>query len=399
MEQLNEYYRRALADADRRYASRLEGSATWMYRVAKALRPVTHNLRAVRDTVQVARQYGAAAAAYSNVSPLRQVAQQVRLHQQNGIAGEQYYLYMLYSRPEEARFYVHGTRLWMLLEWLSEAVSPADVELLCDKKRFHDHGTAHGLSVIPVYAVLTKHEVTWVDALRDEVDAKEDLFSKPVDGFKGKGAQHWPKVNGGYRGSSGEALALDDLLRMIGQEARWRAQLLQPYLVDHASLRHLTGFSLLSRARIVTYRAPSAQAALLEAHLGISIKDVAVSSTSDGGSLVAPIDLHTGRLGGAINRVDPARIMERVATHPGTGHSITGYQLPDWDAAVDLVLRAHDTLPSIPFVGWDVGFTDSGPVLIEGNVRWGGTSTQAAPGVPLGKTPFVKVFNDIAAGV
>ena len=46
-----------------------------------------------------------------------------------------------------------------------------------------------------------------------------------------------------------------------------------------------------------------------------------------------------------------------------------GLTLPDWVACRSLVLRAHAAFPGpVPLLGWDVAFTDTGPVAIETNV-------------------------------
>jgi len=57
-----------------------------------------------------------------------------------------------------------------------------------------------------------------------------------------------------------------------------------------------------------------------------------------------------------------------------------------------LVIEAHETLQGIPFIGWDVAFTDQGPLLIEGNQGFGAESLQVASGIPLGKTKFAQYY-------
>ena len=50
-----------------------------------------------------------------------------------------------------------------------------------------------------------------------------------------------------------------------------------------------------------------------------------------------------------------------------TGTPIKGFQFPDWDKATDLVKRASMVIPQVAYIGWDVAFSDKGPVLVEGN--------------------------------
>ncbi len=57
----------------------------------------------------------------------------------------------------------------------------------------------------------------------------------------------------------------------------------------------------------------------------------------------------------------------RYETHPDSGRSIVDFEVPMWDQVVDLVTRAAQEVPTVPYVGWDVAVTPDGPVLIEGN--------------------------------
>lgn len=66
--------------------------------------------------------------------------------------------------------------------------------------------------------------------------------------------------------------------------------------------------------------------------------------------------------------------------HPDTGRRIGGVRLPDFAAAIDIVLRAARRI-ACPIVGWDVGFSTTGPVLIEGNTRPGFIGNETAQGV------------------
>lgn len=56
--------------------------------------------------------------------------------------------------------------------------------------------------------------------------------------------------------------------------------------------------------------------------------------------------------------------------HSITNHIYAGTIIPFWQEAKKLVIHAHEALPEIPTIGWDVAITPSGPVLIEGNDNW-----------------------------
>jgi hypothetical protein len=48
-----------------------------------------------------------------------------------------------------------------------------------------------------------------------------------------------------------------------------------------------------------------------------------------------------------------------------------GFEVPFWREALDLVRKASLLFTGLPImqVGWDIGFTESGPVIIEANPR------------------------------
>lgn len=54
--------------------------------------------------------------------------------------------------------------------------------------------------------------------------------------------------------------------------------------------------------------------------------------------------------------------------HPVSGVDFVGFELPDYEAAVDMVKRAALEVEQIKYVGWDVALTVDGPVLVEGNI-------------------------------
>jgi hypothetical protein len=78
----------------------------------------------------------------------------------------------------------------------------------------------------------------------------------------------------------------------------------------------------------------------------------------------------------------------RTERHPDTGGRLAGFRLPHWSEALALCLKAHASFSAYAYVGWDVAFTDDGPVLVEGNLRWGVESMQRAHYRPLGETLF-----------
>ena len=44
--------------------------------------------------------------------------------------------------------------------------------------------------------------------------------------------------------------------------------------------------------------------------------------------------------------------------------------LPHWDTVLRYTKVAHQACSNFVFIGWDVAFTEQGPMLLEGNANW-----------------------------
>ena len=81
------------------------------------------------------------------------------------------------------------------------------------------------------------------------------------------------------------------------------------------------------------------------------------------GGMVAPVDEKTGIV--KDRAIDKQKNL--YASHPYTGSPIQGFQFPQWEQAMEMVKQAATMVPEMGYVGWDVAFSDKGPVLVEGN--------------------------------
>lgn len=53
--------------------------------------------------------------------------------------------------------------------------------------------------------------------------------------------------------------------------------------------------------------------------------------------------------------------------HPMTGMRFADVKIPDVDKAFAMCIEAAKKIPQVRYIGWDVAFTDRGPVIVEGN--------------------------------
>ncbi len=86
-----------------------------------------------------------------------------------------------------------------------------------------------------------------------------------------------------------------------------------------------------------------------------------VDNGSAGGLLVA-IDNTTGCLGSSTDEYG-----NRFDSHPDSGVSFRGFQLPEWKQMVNMCCEMASKLPEVKVIGWDMAHTNHGWVCIEGN--------------------------------
>ena len=141
--------------------------------------------------------------------------------------------------------------------------------------------------------------------------------------------------------------------------------LVEAYVQQHPRLAELSP-SGLNTVRMVTVLDENDQVHILGAILRMSVNSFVDNIAM--GNIASPIDLETGVLQSEGVYKDITK--PPVAQHPVTGTQIVGFQIPHWNAVLEMIDRAalHDR--SNRSIGWDVAITENGPSLIEGNHNW-----------------------------
>ncbi|MFP5405989.1 MAG: sugar-transfer associated ATP-grasp domain-containing protein [Gammaproteobacteria bacterium] len=342
--------------------------------------------QALRGTRRIAREYTLGAIRNANNGPLSVVPSALRIlraRTRYGVGPVHYSLYRFAHIPE-TQWSEYGTDDPVFKQYLLDMSSEEMRRLLRNKVLFHDHCLRHRVPTIPVVCVVGRspdrlsadmQPVTsperWLSVI---ASAPDELFVKPLDGTHGEGA--FTVLRTGERfsweGRMGTAIELfahlEDRLRRE-KESAW---LIQPRLRSHASLASITSPSALATVRVITHL-KNGVPRLLIADLKIpggnsTVDNFALGAT---GNLLAAIDLDSGRLGtawGSTRRDWP--VIDRFHVHPDTGEAIKGFVLPFWDELVALALRAQQSLPLIPTVGWDIAATDRGLIVVEANTSY-----------------------------
>jgi hypothetical protein len=148
----------------------------------------------------------------------------------------------------------------------------------------------------------------------------------------------------------------------------------QPRILVHSELQDLA-LRALPTVRMVTMRNERGAPEILSATFRCPSDPAARVDNLKAGGLISSVELATGRLGLACKGYGGGD----YSVHPVTKSAIRGRELPDWEAACDLVIKAHrEAFADYVLVGWDVALSPDGPQLVEGNGKPGVLLSQRA---------------------
>ena len=261
----------------------------------------------------------------------------------HGLALSDYLNYEIYRRNSAQRKQYVGVRMQ---NTFYERVSPSAY-----KKRFTVKPT-----FLKEFVAYTKRDfiVPTADnyqAFLDFVQAREGFMCKPYDGLGGHGVQKYrtkdiPDLQAFFNHCVENRLFLEDLV------------------IQHPDMNVLCPASV-NTIRAMTFN-DHGNPRIIWMGMRIGNGVNAVDNFHAQG-MGASIDMERGCLVG--NAIDKDNIS--YTHHPFTGVAFDGFQLPCFEEAKELVLRAAKEEDHILVVGWDIALSENGPVIIEGNRRPG----------------------------
>ena len=344
-------------------------------------------LRAAIFAWKRTRKYGPLVKQKTGITISRQLLDQLYLVFRHFIPPRAYYFYGLYdpSNRNLAPMYLHDHETIPLLLFLNAS---NELSILTDKRLFFTKCKSLGLPTIPIIAEFEDGKIKrWVSDTNKELP-KVDLFAKPARGKCGQGLKLFKyEESDCYRSDDGILLTHDELLYCISECSRESPYILQERLFNHQAISELHPGALCT-TRVVTCRAPAGSVEHLASIFKMPRSKCINDNLTTGGIAIA-VDETSGVLGRGITKDLAA---DRVDRHPDTGRKIVGVRIPYWHQLIQLCLQAHEAFPTFPFVGWDVGVTENGPVLVEGNPDCGFEGVQRAHNRPLGESRFAEIF-------
>jgi hypothetical protein len=318
----------------------------------------------------------------------RQVAEQIYVAVRYSIPSPWYYIFDLWDdeKRKNAALYLNryetkGGIYGFLKRYLGAVRGE-----LGNKLRFHEICLKDRLPVPTLVMHLDQGIITGGKPRLPEAD----LFVKRRKGRGGHGAASWTYLGGSrYRSHAGEERTGTELLAQLAEQSKEQPLLVQHCLRNHPELADIT-VGALATARMMTVLDEKREPEFTHAVFRTAVKRNSPVDNFHLGGIAAPVDARSGELGravgGGLRGVSSYSDLGSSDTHPLTGVRISGRRLPFWEEAIEIVTRAHRSFPGMAIVGWDVGFTQDGPVLIEGNSAPDLDIIQRCHQIPLGET-------------
>lgn len=218
----------------------------------------------------------------------------------------------------------------------------------------------------PAYGERIDSETALISFLETQIE--RDLFFKPADGSLGEGALAvGPCASGNtdwLEMPLQSPLSVGDIVARLRVGATLGRFLIQRRLKPHPTLAEIVP-NVCPTVRVMSLRR-NGQVIILGAALRLG-SGAGPTDNIAGGGVIGSLDAASGTLrhGISLDHMVP----KQHEDHPRTGSRIAGKLIPHWPELISLVEECANRLNFIPCIGWDIGVTENGPVVIEVNTR------------------------------
>lgn len=204
-----------------------------------------------------------------------------------------------------------------------------------------------------------------------EAERPARLVAKPVAGRQGRQlvtAEVTPDEPPRLRTADG-SMSLEEFVDSLPREGFDGIDgfILQRRLDQHPELAELNPDAI-NALRVRTLLHADGSVELSRVVLRLGRAGSPIDSFSHGGLSVLVTDLEAGLLGEGIRKAGHGG--GSFTAHPDTGVRFSGRAVPCWGQVREISVRVARAFPRLRSVGWDIGVTPDGPVVIEGNPDW-----------------------------
>lgn len=299
----------------------------------------------------------------------------------HGVFPTEYFYRRVYSTAARANkaLYINEREMIALLSGSDRGADSARIDI---PDKLYAVCRKAGLAVPQTIAIFSRGSIDVANGGGGTFIPERDLFLRPQVWQYGDQGEYW-RWNHQARAWSykNEAFTAAALFKHFRELSAARTYILQECVLNHPELARF------AHGGLCTFKV--ATGADVDGAVQVLFASFCFPGADPSGDAPAAIDLVSG-IDVATGRLSPA-IGEFVGdgefdNHPGTGAIITGTTIPHWRTIAEFAMRAHSLFDEVPFVGWTIGFSVSGPVLLEASTNWG-----FFPHVLPSQTPFAEL--------
>ena len=218
-----------------------------------------------------------------------------------------------------------------------------------------------------------------------------DFIVKPALGLMGGGVTAFRRAHAEYSDQTGRTLSAHELYQFLCKQqeenlfagdsvhhslklkTKSHRAIIQERVFAHTEIAELTQSMSLCTCRIMTRFAQGKGVDVVATAFRVISGNNIVDNLDKGstGNLWCSVDADSGVVLEAFGKDPEADRLSRIDRHPLTGLDVVGFRIPFWQEAIDLAIRLGSTFAPQRLVTWDIGITQGGPLVIEGNLGGG----------------------------
>ena len=127
--------------------------------------------------------------------------------------------------------------------------------------------------------------------------------------------------------------------------------------------------SSVNTVRFMTTLWPDGTARVIACFMKVGRSGNCFDNAGDGGNVDACVDVETGEIKYAV-QFDGWRRVKEINVHPDSGIQLNGVIIRNWETIKSEVIKFQQAFPFCKAAGWDIAFTEDGPVVVEVNDFW-----------------------------
>jgi len=259
----------------------------------------------------------------------------------SGCTFRDYYQYHFWdkSHEEQSKYYTKGVVEQLLMKYNT---NPKEVQILKDKNKF-----AKKFEDL-FYRAWFKNTNLSFEEFLEYTDGLEAIITKPAKGTHGAGVEKHLIPD-----------SLEEKKALYEEIINKPASQCEEFIKQHHSIAEFCDKSV-NTVRVVTILDNDV------CHHMYSVIRLGTGGLADGfdlGGIFVPVDVKTG-----ITCTDGLNLDgEEFPLHPVSKKPTKGFQIPHWDKVLEITETAARRLKGVHMVGWDLGITENGVCLVEGN--------------------------------